>query len=50
MKSRHMRTALLTVLLAAATAAAQPTVGHYQEFGDARGFLNIVPPGPGRRR
>jgi acyl-homoserine lactone acylase PvdQ len=26
-------------------AAAQGPVGHYQEFGDALGFLNIVPPG-----
>lgn len=25
--------------------AAQATVGHYQEFGDVRGFLNILPPG-----
>jgi acyl-homoserine lactone acylase PvdQ len=25
--------------------AADPPVGHYQGFGDARGFLNVLPPG-----
>jgi len=39
-----MRAAILTLLLAAATVSAQ-SQGHYQEFGDARGFLNVVPPG-----
>jgi acyl-homoserine lactone acylase PvdQ len=36
------------VLLAAVTvngAWGQTTLGRYQEFGDARGFLNILPPG-----
>src|SRR5438132_14435739 len=32
-------------LFAAGLAAAQPGPGRYQTFGDARGFLNIVPPG-----
>lgn len=27
------------------TSATPPDVGHYQEFGDAKGFLNILPPG-----
>ena len=30
---------------AAAGAGAQTSPGHYQEFGDATGFLNIVGPG-----
>ena len=28
-----------------AISATPPDVGHYQEFGDAKGFLNILPPG-----
>ena len=27
------------------TSATPPGAGHYQEFGDAKGFLNILPPG-----
>jgi hypothetical protein len=34
----------LMLLVGPARVDAQST-GHYQEFGDARGFLNIVPPG-----
>ncbi len=26
-------------------ATADPPIGHYQDFGDAKGFLNILPPG-----
>src|SRR3989475_9176001 len=37
--------ALLLLLTAAVPAAAQSNPGHYQGSGDARGFLNIVPPG-----
>src|SRR3989454_7611375 len=37
--------ALLLLLTAAVPAAAQSNPGHYQGFGDGRGFLNIVPPG-----
>src|SRR3989442_4422498 len=37
--------ALLLLLAAALPAAAQSNPGHYQGFGDAGGFLNIVPPG-----
>ncbi len=33
------------VLLATAGTGARAQQGHYQEFGDATGFLNIVPPG-----
>ncbi|HEV7730654.1 MAG TPA: penicillin acylase family protein [Candidatus Binatia bacterium] len=40
-----MRTIVLILLALATTTAAQPTVGRYQEFGDATGFLNILPPG-----
>jgi acyl-homoserine lactone acylase PvdQ len=43
-----MRSMLLATLLLAWTVrpgAAQPTVGHYQEFGDVRGFVNVVGPG-----
>src|SRR2546427_308540 len=36
---------LALCLVAARPAVAQPSPGHYQAFGDARGFLNIVPPG-----
>jgi acyl-homoserine lactone acylase PvdQ len=36
---------LSLVLCSARPVTAQPGPGHYQEFGDARGFLNIVPPG-----
>src|SRR6185369_6861848 len=38
---------LVCALAALFGAAAQGQIapGHYQEFGDARGFLNIVPPG-----
>ncbi|MBI3769879.1 MAG: penicillin acylase family protein [Deltaproteobacteria bacterium] len=32
-------------VVVAASAAAQTSQGHYQEFGDATGFLNILPPG-----
>jgi acyl-homoserine lactone acylase PvdQ len=35
----------LVLLLAIATPVRAQTDGHYQDFGDARGFLNIVPPG-----
>ena len=48
MTSRQTRTAasilLTAALIAAATTHAQPTVGRYQEFGDVRGFVNIVGP------
>src|SRR5437764_5694972 len=37
--------ALVLLLTAALPAAAQSNPGHYPDFGDARGFLNIVPPG-----
>src|SRR2546422_205230 len=37
--------ALVLLLTVARLAAAQSNPGHYQGFGDARGFLNIVPPG-----
>src|SRR5437763_16988514 len=37
--------ALVLLLTAALPAAAQSNPGHYQGFGDARGFLNIVTPG-----
>ena len=56
---RRALPALLLLLAAALPAAAQSNPGHYQGFGDARGFLNIVPPGqdgvltaprPSRRR
>ncbi len=33
------------VLGLASAATAQPTVGRYRDFGDATGFLNILPPG-----
>jgi len=47
MTARHSLAATLGLafLLAAGLAAAQPGPGRYQAFGDARGFLNIVPPG-----
>jgi hypothetical protein len=49
MTSRQTRTAasiaLTVTLIAGMTAHAQPTVGRYQEFGDVRGFVNIVGPG-----
>jgi len=35
----------LVLLLLARVGAAQTGAGHYQDFNDARGFLNIVPPG-----
>jgi len=35
----------MCVLAAARATSAQTSLGHYQEFGDATGFLNIVPPG-----
>src|SRR5947209_13036243 len=35
--------ALVLLLTVACLAAAQSNPGHYQGFGDARGFLNIVP-------
>src|SRR2546422_4824431 len=35
----------LAILLAIAVPAHAQPQGHYQDFGDARGFLNIVPPG-----
>src|SRR2546425_13318106 len=37
--------ALVLLLTVARLAAAQSNPGHYQGSGDARGFLNIVPPG-----
>src|SRR5436309_1456340 len=37
--------ALVLLLTAARSAVAQPGPGRYQDFRDARGFLNIVPPG-----
>src|SRR5882724_13176763 len=37
--------ASLVLLLALAPPVRAQTDGHYQEFGDALGFLNIVPPG-----
>lgn len=37
--------AATTLLIASALPAAAQSAGHYQEFGDARGFVNIVPPG-----
>src|SRR3989442_13437067 len=37
--------ALLLLLTAAVPAAAQSNPGHYQGFGDAGGFMNILPPG-----
>jgi acyl-homoserine lactone acylase PvdQ len=41
-----MRTLVLACLLASVSVVvAQPTVGRYREFGDATGFLNILPPG-----
>jgi acyl-homoserine lactone acylase PvdQ len=36
---------LCGALVAARPAPAQTNQGHYREFGDAAGFLNIVPPG-----
>jgi acyl-homoserine lactone acylase PvdQ len=43
---RSLAVALGAVLfLAAALPARGQSPGHYQEFGDARGFLNILPPG-----
>src|SRR5258705_13311820 len=36
---------LCGALVAARPAPAQTNQGHYREFGDAVGFLNIVPPG-----
>lgn len=42
---RTMSAVLVYVLLPAAVVTAQANPGHYQELGDARGFLNIVPPG-----
>ena len=42
---RRALPALLLLLAAALPVAAQSNPGHYQGFGDARGFLNIVPPG-----
>jgi acyl-homoserine lactone acylase PvdQ len=48
MTNRLTRIALAAALLAVCApspAAAQPTVCRYQEFGDARGFVNVVGPG-----
>src|SRR5438094_290196 len=48
MMSVRIRLALGVALLAAVAAvplARAQSPGHYQDFGDARGFLNIVPPG-----
>ena len=50
MTSRRTRPAAslaltITLRLAVTTARAQPTVGRYQEFGDVRGFVNVVGPG-----
>jgi len=45
-RMRFLSVALLIVALAGVrTAGAQTSQGHYQEFGDATGFLNILPPG-----
>ena len=43
--TRAAMLATLAVLVAVARPAHAQTQGHYQDFGDARGFLNIVPPG-----
>jgi acyl-homoserine lactone acylase PvdQ len=40
-----MRFVLALLLLALPLAAGAQSVGRYQDFGDLRGFLNIVPPG-----
>src|SRR2546422_1657302 len=46
MHTRTLAIALgLAALLAAVPRASAQPVGRYQEFGDGRGFLNIVPPG-----
>ena len=39
--------ALCAIVVATTTTptSADPPVGRYQEFGDATGFLNILPPG-----
>src|SRR5207249_11784956 len=39
------RAALGFALLALPIRSAAQSQGHYQEFGDARGLLNILPPG-----
>ena len=49
MRRNCLLAAVLCVSMFAAgsrtTSATPPDIGHYQEFGDARGFLNILPPG-----
>ena len=47
MTTRLLAATLTVALLLVATglAGAQPGPGRYQDFNDARGFLNIVPPG-----
>jgi hypothetical protein len=35
----------LVALVGSGSAVAQGNPGHYQDFGDPGGFLNIVPPG-----
>jgi len=42
---RQLAVLLAIVAVAGAPRAGAQSTGHYQEFGDARGFLNIVPPG-----
>src|SRR5262249_15057741 len=44
MKTKTVLPSLAILLVLAAPGRAQVS-GHYQDFGDVRGFLNIVPPG-----
>jgi penicillin amidase len=45
MPMRQLAVLLAIVAVAGASRAGSQSTGHYQDFGDARGFLNIVPPG-----
>jgi acyl-homoserine lactone acylase PvdQ len=49
MATRVLLFALTTVCIISATgnaaSSADPSVGHYREFNDAGGFMNILPPG-----
>src|SRR5581483_9102222 len=45
MTTRRSMLAVLFFVLLIATMARGQSQGHYQDFGDATGFLNIVPPG-----